>query len=461
MVKDGLDIKIKLRDYQQDIIEKALRILKKKGLVYLAMQTRTGKTLTALSIYDKKQVKKGLLFVTKKKAIKSIEKDYDIFGFTYPICVINYESIHKIDFDYDFVILDESHCLGAFPKPSKRTKEVKQIIGDRMVMYLSATPTPESYSQLYHQLWVCNYSPFKNHAKFYTWAKEYVNIKKKYVFNREVNDYSDANKSMIDAKCKDIFITLTQSEAGINQQIEEKILTCNIRNETLDLIDNLKNDRVLYIDNQVVLADTEVKLMSKIHQLSSGTVKTEEGNSLIVDHSKAQYLREYFEDKRIVIFYKFKGELDILKLHFHAEYCTTPEDFQNGDSRVFLAQFISGREGIRLDTADAIVFYNIDFSFLSYEQAKNRIVSFERKESAILYWLFSNKGIESQIYKAVSNKKDYTISYFREGYGRKNYTKEDNTDSRKKRLLLFENNTDQQKRISGFDFDEKQQSHYD
>ena len=31
----------------------------------------------------------------------------------------------------------------------------------------------------------------------------------------------------------------------------------------------------------------------------------------------------------------------------------------------------------------------------------------------IFYWIFSKRGIEDQIYKAVVNKKDYTLNHFK------------------------------------------------
>lgn len=85
--------------------------------------------------------------------------------------------------------------------------------------------------------------------------------------------------------------------------------------------------------------------------------------------------------------------------------------------KLFLGQFVSAREGIRLDSADAIIFFNIDFSFLSYEQSRNRIVSFEREKEAVLYWLFSDCGIERKIYKAVCKKEDYTLNWFKKDFG--------------------------------------------
>ena len=63
-----------LRDYQIELSEKAVKILRLKNIVYLSMEVRTGKTLTSLNT-AKLYGAKNVLFLTKKKAISSIEKD--------------------------------------------------------------------------------------------------------------------------------------------------------------------------------------------------------------------------------------------------------------------------------------------------------------------------------------------------------------------------------------------------
>ena len=73
---------------------------------------------------------------------------------------------------------------------------------------------------------------------------------------------------------------------------------------------------------------------------------------------------------------------------------------------------MSGREGISLREADALVYYNIDFSATSYWQSRDRMTTKDRRTSKV-YWLFSERGIEKDIYKAVSNKKDYTLKHFK------------------------------------------------
>jgi len=67
------------RYYQEEIIQKGSSIILNHGFVYLAMQVRTGKTLTSLGICQNIGAK-NVLFLTKKKAIGSIESDYKLLN---------------------------------------------------------------------------------------------------------------------------------------------------------------------------------------------------------------------------------------------------------------------------------------------------------------------------------------------------------------------------------------------
>jgi len=184
---------MELRDYQIRIVENGCEVLSKYKILYLAMQTRTGKTLTALSIIERSGFK-SCLFVTKKKAIKSIETDYAAGSFTFSITVINYESVHLVAGSFDILVCDESHSLSAYPKPALRVKNLLSKAKLKPIIYLSATPSPESWSQLYHQFYLSSYSPFIQYRNFYQWARAFVTVQKKYVYNREINDYSNVSE---------------------------------------------------------------------------------------------------------------------------------------------------------------------------------------------------------------------------------------------------------------------------
>jgi len=404
---------VKWRDYQSDIIGRATNILKAKNFVYLAMEVRTGKTLTSLGICEKVNAE-NVLFLTKKKAIQSISDDYDLLcpvGFS--LFTINYESMHKApNIKWDVIICDESHSLGAFPKPNKRAKGVRDLIvktGAKVVL-LSGTPTPESYSQMYHQVYGIKGNPFAMFKNFYRFCDRFVNVKERKINGLMIRDYSNGMQSILDA-VKPFTISLTQKEAGFVTETTEDVLEVKMLDTTYNLANKLKKDLVVEGNDEVVLADTPVKLMMKLHQIYSGTVKFEGGNSMIVDYSKAEFIKEHFKGKKIGIFYKFKEELNALKKVFGDDLVTELGLFQQTNKHIAL-QIVSGREGISLKDADCLVYYNIDFSATSYWQSKDRMTTKERLKNKV-YWVFSKGGIESKIYKAVTKKKDYTLRHFK------------------------------------------------
>jgi len=404
---------VKWRDYQSEIIDKSLKILNRSNFVYLAMEVRTGKTLTSLGIAEKLGVE-NVLFLTKKKAIQSISDDYDKLcpaGFS--LFTINYESMHKApNLKWDVIVCDEAHSLGAFAKPNKRSKAVRDLIQKTRakVILLSGTPTPESYSQMYHQVYGIPGNPFSQFKNFYRFCDRYVEVKERKINGLFIKDYSRGLPSILDAM-KPYTISLTQKSAGFVTETTEEVLQVSMEPNTYALANKLKKDLVVEGTDEVVLADTPVKLMMKLHQIYSGSVKFESGNSQVLDYTKAKFIKEHFKDKKIGIFYKFKEELNALKKIFGDSLVTELGPFEQTDKNIAL-QIVSGREGISLRHADCLVYYNIDFSATSYWQSKDRMTTKDRLKNRV-YWVFSRGGIESDIYKAVTKKKDYTLRHFK------------------------------------------------
>jgi len=404
-----------LRPYQNKISAEAVEILRNKHIVYLAMEVRTGKSLTALNtaqLYGAKKV----LFLTKKKAISSIQWDYDNFGFTFDLSIINDESMHLVTGTFDLIIHDEHHRFGAFPKPNATAKEFKKRFSKLPMIFLSGTPTPESYSQWFHQFWVSDYSPYKNYANFYKWATEYVDIKEKRLGYAVVKDYSNAKENQIRRSTRPYIITFTQKEAGFTTSVNEMVLECEMQPITYEVIRRLKKDLIVRNgQGQVILGETGVKLMQKMHQLSSGTCKFEDGSSKVIDDSKARFIKEKFQGEKIAIFYKFKAEWDALLQVFGADYLTNSvEEFDATDKNIAL-QIQSGKEGVSLRNAKYLIYYNIDFSSSSYWQSRDRMSTMDRLNNEV-FWIFAKGGIEMQIYNTVLKKKDFTLAIFRDKF---------------------------------------------
>lgn len=402
---------IQFRLYQETIITQGSAKLQKLRILLLAMEVRTGKTLTALGICNSINVS-NVLFVTKKKAILSIENDYKLLNPNFYLKVINYESLHKINNkNFDLIIVDESHSIGAFPKPSLRTKRLKEICKNKLIILLSGTPTPESWSQIYHQFWISSFTPFSE-SNFYKWAYNYVMIKKRYIAHgNQVNDYSFANISKIKSVIDRYTISYSQKEAGFTSSVNETILKVRMKPLTYNLVKLLERDLVIQgKQGGVILADTPVKLMQKVHQLYSGTCKLEDGKAVTFDDSKAVFIQNHFKGQKIAIFYKFKEELKLLQNVFQENLTTDLQEF-NATNKHIALQIVSGREGISLRKADALVMYNIDFSATSYWQSRDRMTTKERLENKV-FWIFSEGGLETKIYQTVLNKKSYTLKHY-------------------------------------------------
>jgi SNF2 family DNA or RNA helicase len=407
---------IEYRDYQLAIIELGTSIIQVHGYLYLAMEVRTGKTLTSLGICERLNVE-HVLFLTKKKAISSITKDFDMLCPTnYILFTINYESMHKLpDVKWDVIICDEAHSLGAFPKPNKRAKAVRDLIQkcNSKVLLMSGTPTPESYSQMYHQVYGIPNNPFSHHKSFYKFAHEYVNVTQRKINGMFINDYSKGLKTILDVMTP-YTIRFTQENAGFKVKTTENVLEVEMDKATYDIAKRLQKNLVVEGKAEVILADTPVKLMMKLHQIFSGTVKFESGNSMVMDYSKAEFIKKHFKGKKIGIFYKFKAELAALKETFGDELTTELVSFDETNKSIAL-QIVSGREGLSLRNAEALVYYNIDFSATSYWQSRDRMTTKDRLFNDV-YWIFAKGGIEKQIYKAVTKKKDYTLYHFKKDF---------------------------------------------
>ena len=427
-----------LRDYQVRISNDATDILQRKKLVCLFMEVRCGKTATALQTCKNVNAKR-VLFITKIKAFSSIENDYWDFGYVdkFDLTIINRESLHKIKTnDFDVVIIDEVHGYTSYPKPSKYHKDVKSRFGDIPMIMLSGTPTPESYSQYYHLFTLSNHSPFKEFKNFYQWANEYVNIKLKYLGYAQVKDYSDARKKDFWHHIRYHILTFTQVEAGFTTDVKENILKVKMKPITYQITERLIKDLVVTSKSgKQIIADTGVKLQQKIHQLFSGTIKYEDGSTQVIDNTKAEFIKEKFKGKKIAIFYNFVAELEMLKQTFGNDLTTDLNDFNTSSKNIAL-QIVSGREGISLSKADYLIFLNLQFSAVSYFQAKDRLTTMERKENDI-YWIFAENGIEEKIYKSVMNKKDYTNATFKKDYCiRTKDTIKNNSQTSKRGLAL-------------------------
>lgn len=140
-----------------------------------------------------------------------------------------------------------------------------------------------------------------------------------------------------------------------------------------------------------------------------------------VDTSKLAALSLIFLQKhRLIIYYMFNYELEILKTWALsrniqcAEYNGRKHDkLPEGEEWVYLNEYAASNEAWECYTTDTIVFFSPNYSFKILEQCRGRIDRRYTKYKDLYYYhLISNSGIDKAIRKANESKRIFNENNF-------------------------------------------------
>lgn len=407
--------------HQKELGELVYQKASKFGFAILAAEERTGKTGTFLYAIEKSQAQ-SCLILTKKAAIDDIKEQIEAFGCKKQYEVINYQSLHKIqNADPDVVVLDEFHqALCAYPKPSKTQKSVKNLCKDRIIIYVSATPFSESYSQCFHALDICSYSPFRKYKNFYQWFAHYGIPVERWIGGRKTTEYKLTKEALIKAKLSPYMVQITRKEIGFKHEPEDHVCKVELDEITKTRINLLRKHRILYLENgQEYVADSTMALMNGEYMLTGGGLMIDNEYQPL-SNEKIRYIFEHFDDsKSMAIMAHFVGEQERLKKIFK-------------EADVFSST--SDAEGVDLSGYDKLIVYSMSYSTSKYVQRRCRQCNINRKKPIQVYYLLTDY-IDKEVYKSVAVKKK---NFTKRVYERIADTKEDTGLFKKEGLLCSE-----------------------
>lgn len=430
----------KLRPHQVEAVRKASPY---PGFAFW-MEQRTGKTLTALALVDKRKPAFTLI-VTVKKGKKvwereiqtSLRNDWD--G---SIEIIHYEELHKFRAHYramfrrlyaqgtpTFIIADESHRL---KRRGSRDSRTMRYLGKLATYRLALSGTPLSprsnikrskrkapklevtagLQDAWAQYDFIDPSIFRSAEEF-----EETYLKKGGFRGLKVVGYKNKKK----------FYRLFHkySYRKLLREVQErKTLVRRVRKffeltpATRRVYDPLERGMFTYVRGGKVTIPTMMAKTVKLQQVTGGFL-IDKGRETIhrVGREKLKTLKKLLMD----IFSQGHGEKVVICANFIHEI----KDIQELVSRMgFSYQVISGKtsfdgkfevdvtiiqiqSGVAIDLSEArsFIFYSMGQKYIDYEQARFRILSYTKRQ-ADFYYLLARRTVDELVYEAQTKKKD-------------------------------------------------------
>lgn len=120
---------------------------------------------------------------------------------------------------------------------------------------------------------------------------------------------------------------------------------------------------------------------------------------------------------RLIVFYNYNYELEILKelaTDLNRDYYQwnghAHQNIPKKNKWLYFVQYTAGSEGWNCIETNTILFYSLNYSFRTMEQAEGRIDRLNTPYEDLEYYILSSKAkIDLDIYKTVVNKKRFNI----------------------------------------------------
>ena len=377
---------VPLYDYQQDAVDRL-----KNGSI-LCGGVGSGKSRTSLAYYYKVARTKDLYIITtaRKRDTKEWEDEIEPFNLKRKVTIDSWNNIGKYkDIVGAFFIFDEQRVVGygAWVKSFLKITRVNEWI------LLSATPGDTW--QDYIPVFIAN-GFYRNKTEF---AREHI-IYSRFSKYPKIDRYVNEGKLL-----------------RLRRQI---LVTMDFKRKTVS------HHEDIYVSYDISLYKDVTR--SRWDPYKNEPIPDASGLCYvwrkIVNTSEARQvaLLEIFEKHpKLIVFYNFNYELDILKEMFGA-YAGVQvaewnghkhESIPTGQSWVYLVQYTAGAEGWNCITTDTIVFYSQNYSYKIRQQAAGRIDRLNTPYTDLYYYhLKSRSGIDLAISKALKEKKKFNESKY-------------------------------------------------
>lgn len=340
--------------------------------------------------------------------------------------VINYEMLEKmepylINKGFNMIIFDESTRIKNIKAHSTRTA-LELSRRTRYKLILSGTPIANKeldihcqvntlqYSSNYNPLYL-NYYAFRNHYFMKLNNRPFAPLILKKDKREELTNSIYAQAIRYSKKeCIDLPPVITQ------------IVPCQMTKEQITSYLDLKEKIITEIRGHEIKAQFAITKILRLAQITSGFSNDIHGNAVRFSiQPKLDTVCDLVEDipSKVIIFCRFKETIKALKerlgnqaLTYFGEVSKKDKNnnllkFENEDYKVLIAQTQSGGIGLNLQFASYIIFCELDWSSMNYEQAVSRIHRDGQKaDKCTVYVCMCPKTIDEHLYEVIKEKKN-------------------------------------------------------
>lgn len=348
--------------------------------------------------------------------IAAIKAPADMYAVTvdFFVWLVNYWGE---DWPYDAIIVDES---SKFKSPSSnRTKALMKVSGlSRRVTLLTGTPMPESYLDLWSQIFILDggerlgrtQTAFRN--RFFYPGIVSNGFVKKWV----LRPYAQEEIHRI---ISDIAVSMSAADYLDLKPRIDIVQTIELSDKDRKAYKQFERNRVLELDGGTVTAANMAGLYNKLLQFCNGAVYDTESNYHIVNTAKMEALEENIEalqGQPVIVFYQFRSDAErIIRDIPGAVFYKGPKelyDWNAGRIKVLLAHAASAGHGLNMqDGGRHMLWYGLPWSLEQYLQAVRRLDRQGQKGTVINKAILVKGTVEELVYKRQTDK-DFTQQQF-------------------------------------------------
>lgn len=326
----------------------------------------------------------------------------------------------KLILGFSSIAIDESTAFKhRTAERSKSLLKLVQFFPTRTI--LTGTPIPNGICDIWHQILLIDDGEHLG-SRFYPFRSKYT-YEVPGLFSKFV-DIPEAENKVFEL-IKPITIRHKLENCADMPEKTEQIVEFELPKKNRKQYEEFKKECFLEVGNENISAVNAAVLRSKLLQIASGAVYTEEGYK-VLDTERAELTLELIKQQKSVVAFNWKHQRDqLIKI---AERDKVPyglidgsvstadrnlavEKFQRGELQFILAHPQSAAHGLTLTKGTATIWMSPSDNAEHFLQFNRRIYRVTQTEKTKTIMISANKTVERRVYSAMNNKVNKVESF--------------------------------------------------